>query len=155
MSSIAPRSVFVEQATIGDCKECAALLMQQLIEHGAKPVEEGLLTVLKQVVSDPAHGFVLLARENRMVIGVAYLAIILSAEHCGKAGWLEELYVLPEYRFKGVGGALITAVIERARGLGVIAIDLEVDAAHRRAGGLYRRFGFRPLGRSRWVRVLQ
>jgi len=155
MSDIARPSIFVEQATIGDCRESAALLMQQLIEHRAEPVEESLVTVLKQVISDPARGFVLLAREDRMIIGVTYLATILSAEHCGKVGWLEELYVLPEYRSKGVGSALLTEVIERARGLGIVAIDLEVDAAHRRAEELYRHFGFRPLDRSRWVRVLQ
>ena len=144
-------SITVEQARIGDCRECAALLLQQLAEHGSDATQESLVTVLKQVVSDIAHGFVLFAHENGKMIGVAYLAIILSAEHCGKVGWLEELYVLPEYRAKGLGTALLTAVLERAREIGIVAIDLEVDAAHRRAESLYRRFGFRTLDRSRWV----
>jgi GNAT superfamily N-acetyltransferase len=109
---------------------------------------------LECVVSNDAHGFVLIAREHTQIVGVAYLAIILSAEHCGKVGWLEELYVMPKYRSKGIGSALLTSVIERARGLGVVAIDLEVDATHRRAESFYRRFGFGPLDRSRWVRVL-
>jgi GNAT superfamily N-acetyltransferase len=97
----------------------------------------------------------LIARGRGNIVGVAYVAIILSAEHCGKAGWLEELYVMPEYRSQGVGSALLTAVLERARELGIVAIDLEVDVAHRRAESLYRRFGFRPLDRSRWVRTLE
>jgi GNAT superfamily N-acetyltransferase len=155
MSSIAIRGISVEQATINDYSECATLLLKQLAEHGSEAVEENLVTVLKDVVSDPTHGFVLFAHENRKMIGVAYVAIILSAEHCGKVGWLEELYVMPEYRSKGIGAALLTKVIERARKLGIVAIDLEVDAAHRRAESLYQRFGFRPLDRSRWVRTLE
>jgi len=155
MSSIAIRGVSVEQMTIKDCNECATILLRQLAEHGSESVKENLVTVLKDVVSDPARGFLLFARENRHIIGVAYLAIILSAEHCGKVGWLEELYVMPEFRSKGIGAALLTAVLERARELGIVAIDLEVDAAHRRAEALYRRFGFRPLDRSRWVKTLE
>jgi len=155
MSSSAIRGVSVEQATINDCSECATVLLKQLAEHGAVAAEESLVTILKEVVSDPTHGLVLFAHENRKMIGVAYLAIIFSAEHCGKVGWLEELYVMPEFRSKGIGAALLTAVLERARELGIVAIDLEVDAAHRRAESLYRRFCFSPLDRTRWVKTLE
>jgi GNAT superfamily N-acetyltransferase len=155
MNSVPTPSVTIEQAKVSDCRECAGLLAQQLAEHGSDATEENLGTVLERVVSDSARGFVLYARENGKMIGVAYLAIILSAEHCGKVGWLEELYVLPEFRSKGVGAALLTAILERAREIGIVAIDLEVDAAHRRAESLYRRFGFRTLDRSRWVRKLE
>src|SRR5437899_4941775 len=123
MGNIANPNIAVEQAKVDDCRECAALLRQQLAEHGSDATEESLVTVLKLVVSDPARGFVLHARENGTMIGVAYLAIILSAEHVGKVGWLEELYVLPEYRSKGIGTALLTAVLDRARGIGIVAID--------------------------------
>lgn len=150
----ASQDAIISLATIQDCHDCAELLLQQLAEHGAKVSRRRLLRLLEQVVFDKTHGFFLLARERKQAVGVAYVAIILSAEHSGKAGWLEELYVMPEYRSKGIGAALLAAVIERARKLGIVAIDLEVDATHRRAESLYRRFRFRPLDRSRWVRVL-
>jgi hypothetical protein len=44
--------------------------------------------------------------------------------------------------------------LERARGTDVVAVDLEIDAGHSRAESLYRRFDFRPLERSRWVKEL-
>jgi ribosomal protein S18 acetylase RimI-like enzyme len=68
--------------------------------------------------------------------------------------WLEELYVTPSYRSLGIGSALLAAVVERAHKAGVAAVDLEVDASHSRAESLYRRFGFRRLNRSRWVKEL-
>lgn len=50
---------------------------------------------------------------------------------------------------------VVTAVLERARETDIVAIDLEIDASHGRAESLYRRLGFRPLERSRWVRELK
>jgi hypothetical protein len=46
-------------------------------------------------------------------------------------------------------------VLERARKTDIVAIDLEIDAGHSRAESLYRRSGFRPLNRSRWVKQLK
>ncbi|MBO0695258.1 MAG: GNAT family N-acetyltransferase, partial [Verrucomicrobia bacterium] len=88
------------------------------------------------------------------VVGVAYVATILSVEHVGPAAWLEELYVTPAWRQRGVGSALVDAVLERARSAGMVAIDLEIDASHSRAASLYERSGFHPLERSRWTRKL-
>ena len=47
-------------------------------------------------------------------------------EHCGFVSSLEELYVMPGWRQKGVGTALLTAVFDRATSAGMTAIELEV-----------------------------
>ena len=148
------QKLFIGPVTVDDCRQCAELLVGQLGEHGIDASAAQLAQVLENVVADAGRGFVLLARENDRIIGVAYVAMILSAEHCGPVGWLEELYVLPERRSRGVGTALLTAVLERAHASGVVAMDLEIDARHSRVESLYRRLGFRPLDRSRWVRKL-
>lgn len=145
----------IAPATVDDCRELAELLVGQLLEHGVNSSAKQLAQVLENVVTNAGRGFVLLARENSRIIGVAYVATILSAEHCGLVGWLEELHVLPEHRSGGVGTALVTAILERARAIGLVAMDLEIDASHSRVESLYRRFGFRPLERSRWVRKLR
>ena len=88
------------------------------------------------------------------IVGVAYVAAIPSVEHCGLVAWLEELYVTPTHRSQGIGTALVKAVLARARKMDIVALDLEIDAEHSRAESLYRRLGFRPLNRSRWVREL-
>ena len=141
-------------ATFEDCDECAHLLVKQLGEHGVDRSAEPLARVLESVIADGARGFLLLARTSSRIVGVAYVATILSAEHCGCVGWLEELYVMPDHRSQGIGTALVAAVLDRARETGIEAIELEVDAGHSRAESLYRRCGFRPLQRSRWVRKL-
>ena len=145
----------IAPATVSDCPECARLLVEQLGEHGIDASTEPLSRVLESVVADGARGFILLARDDLQILGIAYVATILSAEHCGLVAWLEELYVAPDHRSQGIGTALVTAILERSRKMDIVAIDLEVDAGHRRAESLYRRFGFRRLDRSRWVRELR
>jgi len=144
----------IASATANDCSESARLLVQQLTEHSVDASAEQLSCVLEKIVADAARGFVLLARENGRIVGIAYIATILSAEHCGLVAWLEELYVMPSHRSRWIGTALMAAMIERVRTAGIVAIDLEIDAGHSRAESLYRRLGFRPLNRSRWVKEL-
>jgi GNAT superfamily N-acetyltransferase len=141
-------------AAVSDCGECARLLVEQLGEHGVNTSVDQVSSVLEKVVADETRGFLLVARDDLRVVGVAYVATIPSVEHCGFVAWLEELYVSPSHRSQGIGSALVTAVLGRARQSGIVAIDLEIDAGHRPAESLYRRFGFRPLDRSRWVREL-
>jgi GNAT superfamily N-acetyltransferase len=151
---IAMQPFLISPAGTRDCHECASLLVEQLGEHGVDVSPERLSRLLEAVVAGADRGFVLLARADERIVGVAYAATILSAEHSGLVAWLEELYVAPDYRSRGIGSALVTALVECAHEAGVVAVDLEVDASHRRAESLYRRLGFRPLNRSRWVKEL-
>ncbi|MBI4963510.1 MAG: GNAT family N-acetyltransferase [Desulfomonile tiedjei] len=145
----------IAPASADDCLECARLLVEQLRGHGIDSSAEQLARVLADVVADMSRGFLLVARAGGRVVGVAYVATILSVEHCGPVGWLEEIYVTPDCRNRGIGTSLVAAVIKRAEEAAIAAIDLEIDAAHSRAASLYQRFGFLRLDRSRWVRKLK
>jgi ribosomal protein S18 acetylase RimI-like enzyme len=139
-------------ATASDCRECGRLLVNQLAEHDIDASTERLVHLLKEATTDMSRGFLMLARDSGRVVGVAYVATILSAEHCGPVAWLEELYVTPDCSHRGIGTALVTAVLERVQKAGIVAVDLEIDAGRDRVISLYQRFGFRRLERSRWVR---
>jgi GNAT superfamily N-acetyltransferase len=154
MRSSVVQDFSIAPAAVEDCRECALLLVGQLGEHGVHASAERLERLLQKVVASAERGFLLLARDRGRIVGVAYVATILSAEHCGIVAWLEELYVLPDHRSRGIGTALVTAVLARARETGIVAIDLEIDANNNRVESLYQRFGFRPLARARWVREL-
>lgn len=55
---------------------------------------------------------------------------------------VHDLAVLPEWRGKGVGRALLTAVEQKARDLDCCKLTLEVQENNQRARGLYQSFGF-------------
>jgi GNAT superfamily N-acetyltransferase len=155
MNTPAMQPFSIASATVSDCRESVQLLVDQLDEHGVDASADRLSRIFEKVVADETRGFLLVARADHRIVGIAYVAMILSAEHCGLVGWLEELYVTPGCRARGIGTALVRAVLERARKADIVAIDLEVDAGHSRAKPLYQRLGFRRLNRSRWVNELK
>ena len=131
------------------------LLQAQLQEHEITTSRDDLRAVAETVIADRRHGFLVVARApDGSPIGVAYASSLLSLEHGGVSGWIEELYVLPQWRGKGIGSRLIAEVIARAKESGWRALDLEVEASHRRAISLYARHQFQPHSRSRFYRIL-
>lgn len=130
------------------------LFQAQLREHQILSSPEVLAAVLKILSGQPESGFILIARHDDAVVGTAYAARILSLEHGGWSGWLEEFYVLPEWRDRGVGSLLLEAVIAGAAQRGWPALDLEVDSGHQRVISLYSRNGFEPVSRTRFVHRL-
>ncbi len=133
----------------------AELLGAQLREHGITPSLERTRAVLTQMAGDERLGFVLVAlAPDGKLLGVAYGGAFLSVEHGGLSGWLDELYVRPEYRGAGIGTKLLAEFIRVASARGWRAIDLEVESDHRRVVPLYERHGFEPQTRSRFYRKL-
>jgi ribosomal protein S18 acetylase RimI-like enzyme len=132
-----------------------ALLERQLREHDIVVSRADLQAVTQKVISDRRYGFLLVATTSDAgPVGVAYASSLLSLEHGGISGWLEELYVLPEWRGQGVGSRLIAGVVALAKEAGWRALDLEVEASHQRAISLYTRHQFQPRSRSRFYRTL-
>ena len=62
--------------------------------------------------------------------------------------------LLPPYRGRGLGGALLRAVLGEARAQGLRRIELEVYDSNRPAVRLYERFGFTREGIKRSARIL-
>jgi len=133
-----------------------ALFEAQLLEHDIVTGRDDLKSAVQTLVADPRYGFMLVASDvDGEPVGAAYASCLLSLEHGGISGWLEELYVLPQWRNLGIGSQLIAAVVAHARNLGWRAIDLEIESSHHRAISLYARHQFKPLSRTRYVRPLR
>lgn len=145
----------IQPLVAGQVEAVAALFQKQLAEHNVERAQAELIAGLQILLAQPAHGFVLVALANRQPIGVAYGACILSLEHGGWSGWLDEFYVLPAWRNSGTGLALLTAVVSEAKDRGWAALDLEVDSNHGRVIPLYERNDFQAVYRTRFVRRLK
>lgn len=147
-------AIRVARASDEQLETVVSLLTAQLREHDIFPPEDALREVAASVLGEPRHGFILLASGGEQFVGIAYAAAHLSAEHGGTVGWLEELYVAPEWRGRGAGSALLTEVVAVTQQLGWRALELEVVAGHERAVPLYLRHGFQPVNRARYTRLL-
>jgi GNAT superfamily N-acetyltransferase len=144
----------IRPASLADMDQVTALLAAQFEEHRIDTPSADIARALDGLLRRPERARVLVATEDDRIVGVAALSFAWPLEHARRAAWLEELYVTPSRRGGGVGRALLNAACEVVAEAGGVAVDLEVDAAHRRATGLYRREGFESLDRERWVRRL-
>lgn len=91
---------------------------------------------------------VLVARSEGRVVGVAMLAFRINISASGLFASIEDLYVRPEARRRGVGRALTEAVGERCRARGVSYVEVQTDNV---AAAFYETAGFEP---EEGVRVL-
>lgn len=85
------------------------------------------------------------------VAGYMLLAYTFSQEAGGKTAWIEEIYILPEFRSMGLGNELfdfIKAEIEPD----CARLRLEVEADNIRAKKLYKSLGFKQLEYEQMIR---
>jgi ribosomal protein S18 acetylase RimI-like enzyme len=75
-------------------------------------------------------------------VGYCVLTLGYGIEYGGADVFLDDLYLVPEARGRGLGGPVMAAVEEEARRLGARAVHLVVAPDNERAQRLYRRSGF-------------
>lgn len=100
-----------------------------------------------------AAGYVVEA--DGKAVGIALTATTYSRESGGKVLWLEELYILDEYRSRGLGREFFAFAESLARREGYARIRLEVEEANVRARSLYERLGYAPLEYCQMVKQLR
>ncbi|MCR5484915.1 MAG: ribosomal protein S18-alanine N-acetyltransferase [Clostridiales bacterium] len=95
-------------------------------------------TLAAETKNDNAH--FLTAFDGKKVLG--YIGV---GEVCGEC-YISNVAVLPEYRRKGIGRALISAAEDGAEKRGCDFITLEVRESNMSAISLYLKAGFRAVG---------
>ena len=88
-----------------------------------------------------------IVREEGRPIGYLILTLGYSVEYGGRDGFIDDLYLVPAARGRGVGGALLEFALASAAALGIRTLHLEVEAGNEPAARLYRSAGFEESGR--------
>ena len=89
-----------------------------------------------------------LIEEAGRTIGYAVLGLGFGIEYGGADAFVDDLYLVPEARGCGLGGAVLALLEAEARGLGLAALFLVVDPDNLPARRLYDRAGFTE---THWV----
>ncbi len=113
---------------------------------------------LVELLADERLGRAWLIRDDQAgpasVVGYIFLTFGFSLEFGGRFGLVDELYVRPECRGRGLGAAALALAERTAAQMGFRAIRLEVEHENRRAQELYARIGFNAHPRdlmSKWI----
>jgi ribosomal protein S18 acetylase RimI-like enzyme len=109
---------------------------------------------LERLLSDPGLGRLFVIDEGGTVVGYLVLAFGFSLEFRGRDAFVDEVYVAPSHRGRGLGTRALAVAEAACRELGVRALHLEVERSKERTQGLYRRLGFADHDRylmTKWI----
>jgi ribosomal protein S18 acetylase RimI-like enzyme len=112
--------------------------------------------VCEWFLANPDWGAIWMIQADAQDAGYVAATVASSIEFHGRLAFLDELYIAPDFRNRGLGPAAVEHVAEWARARGFAALRLEVAHENLHAQHVYRHAGFllqddRRL-MTRWLR---
>ena len=117
-------------------------LMRLFYSEGGSPYDAEAEAALRALLADPGLGRVLLMEEEGKAVGYLVVAFGYSLEFRGRDAFVDELYVVPSNRGRGLGREALRVAEERFREAGVRALHLEVHPDNAPARRLYASAGY-------------
>ncbi|NDC45449.1 MAG: GNAT family N-acetyltransferase [Actinobacteria bacterium] len=115
--------------------DAMARLIPQLSSSNPPPTHAELAAIIANDSCD-----VLIARDGDSIVGS--LTLVVFPIPTGIRAWIEDVVVDESSRGKGVGEALNTFALQRARERGAKTVDLTSRPSREAANRLYQRLGF-------------
>lgn len=113
-------------------------------EEGIETTEEFRRAALLPLLSGSPHGAAYLIGPARAPIGYLVICFGWSVEFGGLDGILDEIYLRPKVRGRGIAAEVLHALPKALAGGGLRALHLEVNRGNERVQRLYTRAGFTP-----------
>jgi len=104
-------------------------------------------TAMKGLLENPQFGRVAFICDPGTRCGYVALCYGYSLELGGREGFIDELFIDPQYRNQGLGSRALQAACDLARSDGIRALHLEVRRDNVDARRYYHRAGFAPRDR--------
>jgi ribosomal protein S18 acetylase RimI-like enzyme len=133
--------VEVRPARTDEIEEMLPLIRAYCEFYETEPDDQGLRSMFKTLISEPSQGAVIIARDGGKAVGFATLDWKWSSLKAARIGYLEDLFVDPEARGRGIADALIEICAERCRELGMPALEWLTAPDNHRAQKVYNRTG--------------
>ena len=118
-------------------------LVRAFYAHFGYPYsEDEKRRALEELLGSPALGTAWLVLVDGEVAGYSVFSHYFSLEFGGRTAFVDELYVVPAHRGRGVGTAFLELLAGEAQRCGLVALHLESEAHNTGATALYERLGF-------------
>lgn len=130
----------VRLAKVDDAPEVAQLLHDFNTEYGTATPGPGVLTARLRTLLAGPQTFAILA--GAPAVAVALVTLRSNVWYEGQVALLDELYVVPHLRGRGIGSTIIDRLVSASRERGVDAIEINVDEGDVDAQRFYYRHGF-------------
>ncbi len=123
-----------------------ALLTQMAVrfnDEDGHPLTRGGRAALKALCAGTPHGQAFMIEHGGATVGYLVIGLGFSIEYAGVDGFLDEFYIEPAHRERGLGSAALIELGKVARRLKIKALHLEAMPGNDRAAQLYERLGFK------------
>jgi GNAT superfamily N-acetyltransferase len=131
----------IRPARADEIEEMLPLIRAYCEFYETEPNDEGIRGMFETLITEPSQGTVFIARDGDKAVGFATLDWKWSSLKGARIGYLEDLFVHPEARGRGIADALIEACAGRCRELGMPALEWLTAPDNHRAQKVYDRTG--------------
>ena len=97
---------------------------------------------LTQLLAEPQRGAAWVADDQGKLCGYLIAVLVLSLEHGGLMAEVDELFVLPEVRGRGLGAQLLAAAEAALAARGCVRLQLQLGVENEAARAFYARRGY-------------
>jgi GNAT superfamily N-acetyltransferase len=140
----------IATVTEADLADLLPLMRAYCDFYESDPSDEALLAMSRVLIADPQReGVQLIARDDDgAAIGFATVFWTWSTNAGARIGTMNDLYVAPAGRGRGLADALIRACLERCRERGAVRLEWQTALDNHRAQAVYERVGGK---RDQWL----
>ncbi len=118
---------------------------REVVPAAGDDVDPGYLAGFDAIDADPAHDLVVGVTADGRVVATMQLTTIPGVSyHGGSRLLVEAVRVASDLRGSGIGAAMMTWAVDRARAKGCRLVQLTSNRERTRAHAFYERLGFEP-----------
>ena len=132
-------------ATAGDLPLLVTLMEEMYAELGTPMERSSAERGFAELIADPRLGRAYLLEADSEVAGYVVLTLGFTLQFGGRDAFIDDLFIRPAFRDRGIGGATLELLRAEAQAMGARAMHLLVLHTNPRAEALYRRHGFSTL----------
>ena len=144
----------VRAAQPDDVPALVALMRDFYAESGYPLPDAAAARTFATLVGDPSLGLVLLVEADGAPAGYLALTVGFSMEYGGLRGFVDDLFVRPAARGRGLAAAALDEARRACEARGVRALCVEVGPDAEGARRVYGRAGFEDTRRTLLARAL-
>jgi len=142
------------EANATDADELMGLMRSFYAEERYPFDEARTERALRAMLADPLYGAAWIFRLDGRAVGYLVITHGYSLEFGGRDAFVDEVYMIPEMRGRGLGAQALRIAEEHCSSHGIGALHLEVERENPRARALYERSGYKAHDRhlmTRWL----
>lgn len=130
-------------------------LMEEFHGEGGRPLDRAWAAAsFTALFQDESRGAAWIVSCGGQPAGYVVLTVRFSMEFGGLDAFIDDLFVRPVFRRRGLGRLVLAALFADCGRRGILAVHVEVAADNIPAKGLYGGYGMRPLTDGRQMHTV-